>query len=40
MLIQDEIEQPIRLKKLNSVAVEQIRILAADVGVKQLNGGK
>ncbi len=40
LLIKDGIEQPIRLGKLNGVAVEQIRILTEDVGVKRLKGGK
>ena len=40
LLIKEGIEQPVRLKKLNSVAVEQIRILAEDVGVKRLKGDK
>lgn len=40
LLIEDGIEQPIRLGKLNGVAVEQIRILTDDVGVKRLKGGR
>jgi len=40
LLIKEGIEQSVRLKKLNSVAVEQMCILAEDAGVKHLKGGK
>jgi hypothetical protein len=36
LLIQDGITQPERLKKLNRVAIEQMRVLADDAGVKRL----
>ena len=38
LLIQDGITQPERLKKLNRVAIEQMRVLADDAGVKRLVG--
>ncbi len=40
LLIKDGIKQPVRLKKLNGVAVEQIRILAKDVGLKRLGNDR
>ena len=40
LLIKERVEQPVRLEKLNGVAIEQIRILAEDVGVKKLKAGK
>jgi hypothetical protein len=40
LLIQDGITQPERLKKLNRVAIEQMRVLADDAGVKRLKGGQ
>jgi hypothetical protein len=40
LLIKEDIEQSDRLRKLNSVAIEQMRVLADDSGVKQLKGGK
>jgi hypothetical protein len=36
LLIQDGITQPERLKKLNRVAIEQMRVLADDASVKRL----
>ena len=39
LLIREGVEQSVRLEKLNSVAVEQMRVLADDAGVKQLKGG-
>ena len=38
MLIKEDVPQSERLKKLNSVAIEQMRILANDVGLKRLKG--
>lgn len=32
--------QPERLRKLNAIAIEQMRILVSDVGVKRLGGSK
>ncbi len=40
LLIKEEVSQSERLKKLNSVAIEQMRVLADDVGLKRLKGGK
>jgi hypothetical protein len=40
LLIQDGIAQPERLKKLNRVAIEQMRVLADDAGVRRLKGGQ
>ena len=39
MLIQEGVAQSVRLEKLNVVAIGQMRVLAGDVGVKQLKGG-
>lgn len=39
LLIKEEVEQPDRLRKLNSVAIEQMRVLADDRGIKRLKGG-
>jgi len=39
LLIKEEVSQSERLKKLNSVAIEQMRVLADDVGLKRLKGG-
>ncbi len=36
LLIKEDVPQPERLKKLNSVAIEQMRILAEDIGLKRL----
>ena len=36
LLIKEGIEQPERLRRLNSVAIEQMRVLVEDTGVKQL----
>jgi len=40
LLIKEGIEQSSRLRKLNSVAIEQMRVLADDSGIKRLEGGK
>jgi hypothetical protein len=38
--IKQAMPQPDRLRKLNAIAIEQMRILVSDVGVKRLGGGK
>ena len=40
MLIQEGVAQSIRLEKLNAVAIGQMRVLADDVSIKHLKGGK
>jgi len=40
LLIKEGIEQSDRLRKLNSVAIEQMRVLAEDAGIRQLKGHK
>jgi hypothetical protein len=40
MLIQESVSQSIRLEKLNAVAIGQMRVLADDVDLKRLKGGK
>jgi len=39
LFINDGVEQPERLKKLNRTAIEQMRILTSDAGLKRLEAG-
>jgi hypothetical protein len=40
LFINEGLEQPERLKKLNRIAIEQMEILTSDQNVKRLEGGK
>jgi hypothetical protein len=40
LLINDGLEQPARLRKLNRIAIEQMRVLTGDAGIKRLEEGE
>ncbi|MGC9337721.1 MAG: KilA-N domain-containing protein, partial [Candidatus Cloacimonadia bacterium] len=40
LFINEGMEQPERLKKLNRIAIEQMEILTSDRNLKRLEGGK
>ncbi len=39
-LIQQKLPQPERLRLLNHTAIQQMRLLTGDLGIKQLEGGE